>query len=158
MAQNRPTTTAPLPDQIYIRHVIVINTETGEEIQHRTVVISGDRISAVRNSKELRLAAGAQLVDGSGKYLIPGLWDMHVRGTKYDAILPLYIDGVVVCRSAKNATELNPVSEDSIMTLLGTFARLTYRDDMGLPRSITFKRSFHPSHQFLRLRHGQAHP
>jgi hypothetical protein len=33
MAQNRPTATAPLPDQIYIRHVIVINTETGEEIQ-----------------------------------------------------------------------------------------------------------------------------
>jgi hypothetical protein len=30
MAQNRPTAAAPLPDQIYIRHVIVINTETGE--------------------------------------------------------------------------------------------------------------------------------
>jgi len=42
--------------------VTVIDTETGREAQDRTVVISGERISDVRDSKRLRAPAGAKLV------------------------------------------------------------------------------------------------
>src|SRR5215467_8495847 len=76
---------------IYITHVTVVDTETGKELQDRTVTISGDRISEVKDSKDTKLPAGAKIVDGSNKYLIPGLWDMHVHFTRLDSTLPLYI-------------------------------------------------------------------
>jgi imidazolonepropionase-like amidohydrolase len=88
VAQERPTP-ATLPNRagsaIYITHVTVIDTETGKEMQDRTVVLSGDRISEVRDSKGVKALAGAKVVDGSGRYLIPGLWDMHVHRIEYEA-------------------------------------------------------------------------
>jgi len=81
-APNRPA---------YITHVIVIDTATGKESPDRTVVISGDRISEVKASKKATPPAGAKVVDGKGRYLIPGLWDMHVHTWFEPATYPLYI-------------------------------------------------------------------
>jgi len=44
-----------------------------------TVVISGDRITSLGRSGAVRLPRRARVIDGSGKFLIPGLWDMHVH-------------------------------------------------------------------------------
>jgi len=49
-----------------------------------TVVVQGDRITAV--AADAAIPDGARLVDGSGQYLIPGLWDAHVHLT-YDPAL-----------------------------------------------------------------------
>jgi imidazolonepropionase-like amidohydrolase len=46
-----------------------------------TIVVTGDRITAVAKSGEVGAPEGAWVVDGKGKYLIPGLWDMHVHTT-----------------------------------------------------------------------------
>lgn len=62
---------------IFITHVTVIDTETGKEAQNRTAVISGDRISEVKESSEIKIAAGSKTVDGGGRYFIPSLWQMH---------------------------------------------------------------------------------
>jgi hypothetical protein len=45
----------------------------------------------VKDSKKVNPAAGAKVVDGTGKYLIPGLWDMHVHIWDYESTCPLYI-------------------------------------------------------------------
>lgn len=91
-----------------ITHVTVIDMETGDEAQDRTVIISGDRIAEVKNSHEVKMPAGARIVDGTGKYLIPGLWDMHVHGTKYDASLHLYIaNGVTGVREMFGPPDAN---------------------------------------------------
>ena len=76
---------------VYITHVTVIDTETGKEEPDRTVVISGDRISEVGDSKGVKVPPAAKVLDGTGKYLIPGLWDMHVHTWDYDSTFPLYI-------------------------------------------------------------------
>jgi imidazolonepropionase-like amidohydrolase len=55
-----------------------------------TVVVAGDRITAVGKSGDVREPQGARVVDGNGKYLIPGLWDMHVH-TAGPSYLPLYL-------------------------------------------------------------------
>ncbi len=52
-----------------------------------TVIITGNRITAMG---EVGVPAGAQVVDGKGKYLIPGLWDMHVH-TVSPSFLSLYL-------------------------------------------------------------------
>ena len=86
----------------YITHVTVIDTETGKEIQERTVIISGDRISEVRDSKGIKPPAGAKVVEGRGKYLIPGLWDMHVHvvfAERLDSLFPTFVaNGVLGIR------------------------------------------------------------
>jgi hypothetical protein len=111
MAQEQPATVilpSSVGSTIYITHVTVIDTETGKEAQDRTVVISGERISDVGDSKRLRAPTGAKVLDGTGKYLIPGLWDMHVHGTNFDSTLPLYIaNGVTGVREMFGPPDAN---------------------------------------------------
>ena len=63
---------------IAIKHVTVIDA-TGHAAQpDMTVVIDRDRIIAV--SLRAHIPKNARIVDGTGQFLIPGLWDMHVHG------------------------------------------------------------------------------
>lgn len=74
-AQERSTAVSSsntATSQTYITHVTVIDTETGKEAQDRTVVISGERISEVTGIQKTKPPADAKVVDGTGKYLIPG--------------------------------------------------------------------------------------
>src|ERR1051326_4502410 len=64
---------------IYITHVTVIDTRNGKELPDRTVILAGDRITGVAKTKDARVPPSAKVVDGSGKFLIPGLWDMHAH-------------------------------------------------------------------------------
>ena len=89
-AQTQQTAATATPSSpIFIMHVTVIDTETGKEVQDRTVIISGDRIAEVKDSRAVKPQAGAKIVDGAGKYLIPGLWDMHVHTWDYESTYPL---------------------------------------------------------------------
>lgn len=63
---------------LLITHVNVIDIVTGEILPNRTVAIVGDEISAIY-TKTIKPVKGTEVVDGSGKYVIPGLWDMHVH-------------------------------------------------------------------------------
>jgi predicted amidohydrolase YtcJ len=63
-----------------ISNVTVIDAENGVRENH-TVIFDGDEIIAVAPSDDA--PAAADTIDGSGMYLIPGLWDMHVHLT-YD--------------------------------------------------------------------------
>lgn len=44
-----------------------------------TVLVNGNRIAAVGRRNQVRAPNGATIVDGRGKFLIPGLWDMHIH-------------------------------------------------------------------------------
>jgi imidazolonepropionase-like amidohydrolase len=88
------------PVSIVIMHVTVINPGTSSVRTDQTVVIMGDRITAVSDSAKSQLpeSAGASVIDASGQYLIPGLWDMHVHSAfgdwfpgGRDIILPLFV-------------------------------------------------------------------
>ncbi len=64
---------------IAITKVNVIDVTGGTVIEDSTVVLSGGRIVDIGKSADAHIPHGAQVVDGSGKFLIPGLWDMHVH-------------------------------------------------------------------------------
>jgi len=72
---------APLSAQqaIAFQHMVVIDGRSATPRPDQTVVIKGTRITAVGPSASLRAPAGARVVDASGKFMIPGLWDMHVH-------------------------------------------------------------------------------
>lgn len=44
-----------------------------------TLIITGDRITKIAKTGEVAIPKNAQVIDGTGKFLIPGLWDMHVH-------------------------------------------------------------------------------
>src|ERR1700690_1601743 len=64
---------------VAITHVTVIDTTGAPTQPDMTVIVQDQRIVELGNSNTVHAPAGARLVDGSGKYLIPGLWDMHVH-------------------------------------------------------------------------------
>ncbi len=82
---------ATAQQSIAITHVTVIGGSAPKPAADQTVLISGDRISAVGKADKVPIPAGARTVDGSGKFLIPGLWDMHVHGTGIPHFSELYI-------------------------------------------------------------------
>jgi hypothetical protein len=62
-----------------ITHVSVIDGTAPAPRADQTVVVQGNRILAVGPSQVTRVPPGARVVDGNGRYLVPGYWDMHVH-------------------------------------------------------------------------------
>lgn len=72
-----------------------------------TVVIAGDKITAVGSAKATKLPAGAQVIDAKGRVLIPGLWDMHVHLGDGDGVLDLAMGVTSVRDLGNDATTLD---------------------------------------------------
>lgn len=86
-AQARPT-------RLAITHVTVIDVEHGRRLLDRTVLLQGNRIVRVEAPTAAPLARAIRVVEGRGKFLIPGLWDMHVhalRARRSSWMFPLFI-------------------------------------------------------------------
>jgi len=64
---------------IAIRNVTIITGGTAKPIPHATIVIRGRQIESLGPTRTVRIPSRAQVIDGSGKYLIPGLIDTHVH-------------------------------------------------------------------------------
>ncbi len=102
---------------LVIAHVTVIDPRDGSALPDRTVVIRDDRITSVTASSATGVHADAHTVDATGKFMIPGLWDMHVHtffgtwvpGGK-EVTLPLFIaNGITGVRDM--GSELEPILE-----------------------------------------------
>jgi imidazolonepropionase-like amidohydrolase len=77
-------------DILALIHATVIDVAGGAGKRDYTVVVTGDRITAMGETAKVLVPVGAQVVNAAGKFLIPGLWDMHVhpQGKEY---LPLFL-------------------------------------------------------------------
>ncbi len=101
LATHANTQAKPARAPIVITHVTIINPRRIFLIPNATVVIEGPRKSPqypAARSPAVTPAKNARIIDGSGHFLIPGLWDMHVHtafGDSFpggrDIILPLFI-------------------------------------------------------------------
>src|SRR5882724_11095980 len=60
-------------------HVTVIDVRSGRTEPDMTVLIESNKINEVAPSKSFRVPKQTRVIDARGKYLIPGLWDMHVH-------------------------------------------------------------------------------
>jgi imidazolonepropionase-like amidohydrolase len=66
-------------DATVIEHVTVVDPARGEARSDQSVVIINGRIRQVAPAPEVRALTGERVVDGRGKFLMPGLWDMHTH-------------------------------------------------------------------------------
>lgn len=88
------STRQPAPTLLAIIHVTVIDATGAEAAPDQTVIIKGDRISSMGKTGEVAIPNDASTVDASGKFLIPGLWDMHVHTLQEgrpELFFPLFI-------------------------------------------------------------------
>ncbi len=77
-----------------IEHVTVVDVESGQLHDAQTVIVRDDRIVAVGPTAQIAPPPGATVVEGRGRYLIPGLWDMHGHlWGKYNesVVAPLFV-------------------------------------------------------------------
>lgn len=72
---------APPTGAVAITRVSVIDASDSAPRPEQTVVIRGNRIAAVGPAGSVAVPRGATVVDGRGKFLVPGFWDMHVHTT-----------------------------------------------------------------------------
>ena len=64
---------------ILLKNVNIVDVENGVLLPAKHVVIQGEKIVAIYEEKEIVSSNSALVIDGKGKYLIPGLWDMHTH-------------------------------------------------------------------------------
>jgi imidazolonepropionase-like amidohydrolase len=83
-----------------ITQITVIDCSGAPAQPNATVVIADGRITTVGPSDALKIPAGARVIDGTGKFLIPGLWDMHghLTDATEDAFPMLIMNGVTGVR------------------------------------------------------------
>jgi imidazolonepropionase-like amidohydrolase len=80
----------------------VVDVERGELLPERSLLIQDDRIERLAPAAELAAPPGATVVDGAGRFLLPGLFDAHVHLNEDDdpGDLWLYLaNGVTTVRS-----------------------------------------------------------
>ena len=94
---------SPSGADIVVRDVTVLDVTEGSLNPGMNVVIDDGRIMSVSADPS---AAGATVVDGSGKFLIPGLWEMHAHVWEDESLFYLYIGaGVTGVRDLGSALE-----------------------------------------------------
>ena len=93
-AQRLPSST------LAFTHVTVIDMTGTQPISDMTVVVTGNRLTDVGQFGKVRIPKGAQIINATGKFLIPGLWDMHFHIKETERTFPLFIaNGVTGVRN-----------------------------------------------------------
>ena len=113
-----PVSAQVINSSFAIRDVTVINMVGERPEPGMTVIVSANRISRI--GKNVKIPSDAEIIDGGGKFLIPGLWDMHVH-TVHHSYLDFFVaNGVSGIRDmGGNAADANDGCESvSARTLL----------------------------------------
>jgi hypothetical protein len=86
---------------IAIEHVRLFDSEQASMREDQTVVVAGDRFVMVGPAAAVHVSADAERIDGTGKTILPGLFDMHAHAQALDGILNI-ASGVTTVRDMGN--------------------------------------------------------
>ena len=79
---------------LLLKNVNVVDIDSGAIVAGRSVVVSEGYIKEIGAQETVRAPAGARVIDGSGRYLMPALWDMHTHPMEPEALSMLVANGV----------------------------------------------------------------
>jgi imidazolonepropionase-like amidohydrolase len=60
-----------------LTHVTIIDPAVGKPQQDMTFLVRGHDIAALGRAKRITIPASDKVIDRTGKFVIPGVWDMH---------------------------------------------------------------------------------
>lgn len=72
---------------ILIQAATIVDIEHGKLIKGKTIAVKGLRIIAVVNNQEANSFVAANTINAKGKYVMPGLWDMHMHFGGGDSLI-----------------------------------------------------------------------
>jgi hypothetical protein len=140
--QTDPEISAAGSRAVAIRRVTVVDVLDGSLHADQTAVIEGNRIVAVGPAAEVRVPSDADLIDGAGGYLIPGLWDMHVHSVTNIA-LDTAIESVAardwhfplfVAYGVTGVRDMNDGTGDAVLALTKSVKRRLAAGELHGPR------------------------
>ncbi|MBO0591163.1 amidohydrolase family protein [Cellulophaga sp. E16_2] len=111
-------------DQVVIKNVNVFTAE-GTLLKNQDVVVAGDNIKSIKASDDQEISKEIKVINGSGKTLMPGMFDMHTHNTKFRGMLHV-AGGVTSVRDLANNKQLKKLSN-----------QFTTNEIIG-PRIVTF--------------------
>jgi imidazolonepropionase-like amidohydrolase len=115
--------TIPADRPLILTHVTVIDATGSLAKPDMRVVIRDHKITKIDRTSAIVPPKDGEIVDATGKFLIPGLWDMHVHTGRKDIFLPLYIaNGVTGVRDMGGDIE-DPSGE--LSSLSGRYIQLS---------------------------------
>ena len=91
---------------VAFRNVQLFDADARQFLADQTVVVDKGLITAVGSSKSVTIPQGAQVIDGHGKTLLPGMWDCHMHvGNDFTGLQELSM-GVTSVRDPGNDDRL----------------------------------------------------
>lgn len=120
-------------------HVVPMDRE--RILENQTVVVRDGVIERIGDSGEVDMPAAALVIEAEGKYLMPGLVDMHVHVKEENELLLFVANGVTTVRDMWGTT--------------GMQLRLGYPDQLALREQDRSGATVRPYHVCRRPHHGR---
>ena len=129
------TPTVP-PARTLVRAGHVLNVHTGEEVAGETIVVTGDRITAIQPSAQTPAQPGDQEIDLTGMTVMPGLMDVHTHltmATNFDPYFELSMtpakEAILGVENAKTTLEAGFTTVRNVGA--GDFTDVALRDEIN---------------------------
>jgi len=85
---------------IVFKHATIVNPDEKRERRDMAVVVATGQIVQIVSTHSLRISSDVKVVDATGMFIIPGLWDMHTHWADANRVFPLFIaNGVLGTRN-----------------------------------------------------------
>jgi imidazolonepropionase-like amidohydrolase len=115
---------------VAITHVSVIPMDRERVLRDQTVLVRGARIQAVGRTGAVAIPAAARTIDGTGRFLIPGLVDAHVHYDEDDPAEDAHIDAI----NSEFSKLFLSAGVTTVMNLCGSAGNLALRDSIARGR------------------------
>jgi hypothetical protein len=103
--QHPDTVSGPARVATAFTHVTVLPMDSDRTLTDQTVIVQGDTIASLAPASAATIPAGAIIVEGRGKYLMPGLTDMHVHIRVPEELLSDLVWGVTTVAAYSGSAE-----------------------------------------------------
>jgi hypothetical protein len=94
---GQETSTEP-ESRFLIRGVNIVDVESGQTIPHQDIFIEGKSITKIGGSPLSSIDESVEIVEATGKFAIPGLWDMHIHTLDIGSMQLFPLNGVTGVR------------------------------------------------------------
>lgn len=129
---------------VFIKSINIIDVQSGDILENRDVIIKNNVIVAIDTIGVLKAHPTYLIIDGTNKYLMPGLWDMHTHSTQHSEWFhhPLYIaNGVTGVRDMSGQLS----KRDSYWA--GSKERIIWNDELSDNKRVTPRYVLQSSYQ-----------
>jgi len=124
LAELAARTTPAAAGTLAITGATLVDGTGAAPVRDAVVVVRGGRIVAAGPRARVAVPAGARVMDARGKYIIPGLWDMHAHFEQVEWG-PIYLAaGVTTVRDVGNEMEFMTAVRDAVRGGRGVGPRL----------------------------------